>query len=602
MAEDNQFIEKLIFNQMESGPRFTQDSPVYPDVWLDYYEHRNDKNYRADLILIPHKKSSVAELFTELSEYLLKRTLRDEKAGYQMASNGDSVVVRLTFFEMIAIALPLTNWWQNYLWDENGNPTNHYLWLDQMISEILYYSPKDFSKEIWSYQAYRKWLFVIREKPNRKITLWSINRNRTATLSIESSVPATKADSGRRLFDIDGSGISWAVIDSGIDARHTAFRKINKSTSEPFAVAMGSSAERNPNNTRIAATYDFTKFREVISDAYIKSYTSNKNQADENSNDSSAVRNESQAELSDDRTLSDEEFETYIMEIGRNLKFGRMLDWSVIAPILRIPHNLQDYRPPGNPHGTHVAGILAANQPENGLIGMCPGIQLYDIRVMDSSGISEEFNILAAIQFVRWLNNQKENLSIHGVNMSFSMKHDVASYACGQTPVCVACDRLVAEGTVVVAAAGNLGQTMYQSKEGSLSMGFRMVNITDPGNAQRVITVGATHRNQPHAYGVSYFSSKGPTGDGRIKPDLVAPGEKIMSTMPNDGMDRMDGTSMAAPHVSGAAALILSKHRELIGKPDKIKEILCSTATDLGREKYFQGCGMLDVLRAVQAV
>ena len=59
---------------------------------------------------------------------------------------------------------------------------------------------------------------------------------------------------------------------------------------------------------------------------------------------------------------------------------------------------------------------------------------------------------------------------------------------------------------------------------------------------------------------------------------------------------------MAAPHVSGAAALLMARHRELIGQPERVKEILCKTATDLGREKYFQGAGMLDVLRALQCV
>jgi subtilisin family serine protease len=64
----------------------------------------------------------------------------------------------------------------------------------------------------------------------------------------------------------------------------------------------------------------------------------------------------------------------------------------------------------------------------------------------------------------------------------------------------------------------------------------------------------------------------------------------------------MDGTSMAAPHVSGAAALLMSRHRELIGQPRRVKEILCASATDLGRERRFQGAGLVDVLRALQSV
>jgi subtilisin family serine protease len=101
---------------------------------------------------------------------------------------------------------------------------------------------------------------------------------------------------------------------------------------------------------------------------------------------------------------------------------------------------------------------------------------------------------------------------------------------------------------------------------------------------------------------VSYFSSRGPTGDGRLKPDLVAPGEKIRSTVPNDGDALLDGTSMAAPHVSGAAALLISRHPEFIGQPQRVKEILCKSATDLGRERYFQGAGLLDILRALQSI
>jgi subtilisin family serine protease len=63
-----------------------------------------------------------------------------------------------------------------------------------------------------------------------------------------------------------------------------------------------------------------------------------------------------------------------------------------------------------------------------------------------------------------------------------------------------------------------------------------------------------------------------------------------------------DGTSQAAPHVSGAAALLLGRYPELSGQPERVKQILCSTSTDLGREPYFQGHGLVDVLRALQSL
>ena len=87
-----------------------------------------------------------------------------------------------------------------------------------------------------------------------------------------------------------------------------------------------------------------------------------------------------------------------------------------------------------------------------------------------------------------------------------------------------------------------------------------------------------------------------------MKPDLVAPGEKIKGPTPNNRAEFKDGTSMAAPHVSGVAAMLMARHTELIGQPARIKSILCSTATDLGRERYFQGCGLVDALRALQSV
>jgi subtilisin family serine protease len=123
----------------------------------------------------------------------------------------------------------------------------------------------------------------------------------------------------------------------------------------------------------------------------------------------------------------------------------------------------------------------------------------------------------------------------------------------------------------------------------------------------------------PHVYGVSFFSSKGPTGDGRLKPDMVAPGEKILSCatgkfMREKGKEdssgnildcdyvQESGTSMAAPHVSGVIAAFLSVRREFIGEPEKVKCIFVSTCTDLKRVNSFQGAGLVDLMRAIQSV
>jgi len=69
-----------------------------------------------------------------------------------------------------------------------------------------------------------------------------------------------------------------------------------------------------------------------------------------------------------------------------------------------------------------------------------------------------------------------------------------------------------------------------------------------------------------------------------------------------DGYEDMQGTSQAAPYVSGAAAMLLARHSELIGDPARVKAILCRTATDLGRLRDFQGAGLVDILRALQSV
>jgi subtilisin family serine protease len=227
---------------------------------------------------------------------------------------------------------------------------------------------------------------------------------------------------------------------------------------------------------------------------------------------------------------------------------------------------------------------------------------------------------LQAIEKIQEWNQDGKRLLIHGVNMSLGYDFDPRWFGCGQSPICVEVNRLVKSGVVVVVSAGNAGYGSVVTGAGTAEARFNDLTITDPGNADLAITVGSTHREMPHLYGVSYFSSRGPTGDGRLKPDLVAPGERIVSCAAGAEAARygvevdaagnpipllyceQSGTSMAAPHVSGAIAAFLSVRREFIGQPDRVKEIFVSNTVDLRRERAFQGSGLLDLMRVLQAV
>jgi len=415
--------------------------------------------------------------------------------------------------------------------------------------------------------------------------IFLVNLNRAATQSLFESRMTVKADAAQRVFDISTEGIAFAVIDGGIDAIHLGFLK----RSDPKF------GQQNPKYTkadlkessRVVATYDFTILRDIIASG----------------GDAQFAREPNRETIK--RLAAERENKTAFEHLQMRNENARDLDWEIVRPLIQVRHDDQ-YESPGSDHGTHVAGILAANLPkasdlDRPLIGICPDLLLYDLRVFDVEGQGDEFSILCALEFVGWLNRDRANPVVHGVNLSLALAHDVDSFACGQTPICEACNHLVGAGTVVVVAAGNTGFEGSAGKQ-TLGTGYRPISITDPGNADRVITVGSTHRRDPHAYGVSYFSGRGPTGDGRRKPDILAPGEKITSTIRGGRTQRMDGTSMAAPHVSGAAALLMARYPELIGRPLRIKEILMRSATDLNREPSFQGTGLLDVLRALQSV
>ncbi|MCP4608448.1 MAG: S8 family peptidase [Planctomycetes bacterium] len=249
-------------------------------------------------------------------------------------------------------------------------------------------------------------------------------------------------------------------------------------------------------------------------------------------------------------------------------------------------------------HGTHVAGIIRK---------LAPKTIIHDFKVLGKGG-STSFTIIQALYKIRKMNVDARKLLIHGVNMSLGGPVSVGSYGCGYSPECQEANMLVESGVVVCVAASNDGHkilaTISSSNQLEYFPTFMNMGISDPGNAEKVITVGSCHKTIPHHYGISWFSSKGPTGDGRFKPDVVAPGERIMSASIKRGKreEEMSGTSMATPHVSAAIAQFLSVKEEFRGHPLEMKRILMENCTDLGRDRNFQGSGMIDVLRMMQAV
>ncbi len=267
-----------------------------------------------------------------------------------------------------------------------------------------------------------------------------------------------------------------------------------------------------------------------------------------------------------------------------------------------------------NGHGTHVAGVIAgqcsaplpgsADSDAVEFTGIAPQTQLYGFKVLDDDGDGRDSWIIKAVQQVADINDHAGELVIHGVNLSLGGYFDAESYGCGFTPLCNELRRLWRQGVVVVLAAGNEGLAWLVRSDGVAAPMNMDMTIGDPANLEEAIAVGSVHKGNPHSYGVSYFSSRGPTADGRRKPDVVAPGEKIISAHfdfkaadRKTWMVEMSGTSMAAPHVSGLIAGFLSARREFVGFPDRVKQILLQHCTDIGRDPYMQGRGIPNLIQ-----
>jgi serine protease AprX len=200
----------------------------------------------------------------------------------------------------------------------------------------------------------------------------------------------------------------------------------------------------------------------------------------------------------------------------------------------------------GMGHGTHVAGIIAGGlapgapvrvlqqlqDPDNPqgttthkrkvdpalLSGIAPHANLVSLKVLDDQGRGSSMNIVRALEHIRTKINGPKLMRVHGVNLSVGYEFDPKWFACGQSPLCVAVNRLVRSGVVVVVAAGNTGYGVLSSIQRQTSVGFTMT-INDPGNAELPITVGAPG-HAAHLRGVLLLVQ----GADRGRPGQAGPG------------------------------------------------------------------------------
>src|SRR5712691_5457973 len=273
-------------------------------------------------------------------------------------------------------------------------------------------------------------------------------------------------------------------------------------------------------------------------------------------------------------------------------------------------------------HGTHVASIAAGNGriATAKYIGIAPNASIINLRVLNSGGVGSTSGVLSALD---WVATNRTLYNIRVVNMSLGMPA-VDSYR--NDPVCRAVRGLVNAGMVVVAAAGNNGVD---------SNGHKVYgHIHSPGNEPSALTVGASNTFGTDARkddGVASYSSRGPTRsywtdaaglkhyDNLVKPDLVAPGNKLIDAEAVDNflvtqnpqldaavsnldeckMMYLSGTSMATPVAAGAAALMLETNPTLT--PNMVKALLMYAAQPLpGFNMFEQGAGQINIEGAVR--
>jgi serine protease AprX len=288
---------------------------------------------------------------------------------------------------------------------------------------------------------------------------------------------------------------------------------------------------------------------------------------------------------------------------------------SGVAPVPELhgrivaTRDFTDDRGPGmdqNGHGTHIAGIIAAAGKNrfDDTAGVAPGANIINLKVLDAKGRGVVGDVIEAID---WAIANRTRYNIKVINMSLG---GPVTQGWRDDPLCQAVERAYRSGITVVASAGNFGK----AEDGRAIYG----GITTPGISPFAITVGALNtKGTPYRSDdeVASYSSKGPTMyDHLVKPDLVAPGNKILGlaapgstlvrehpelvvSLPEGKRLQLSGTSMAAAVVSGAAGLIFDRQPRF--SPLVIRGLLQFSAEVSGEGMLVSGTGRLNMLAAL---
>ncbi|HEX8076486.1 MAG TPA: S8 family serine peptidase, partial [Chthoniobacterales bacterium] len=494
-------LVELLLLGPSNDRRQLQDSPILGDVWIAFAVKPAEP---MDLLITPFKErpaGPVAVLIAERVRELAIRRVKGQEA--QVAYLQGLVAARLFFEEVLRVIVPMTEWWRDRKVQDGLKAYTDGERLRKRIQTVLDWAhakneDAQLAKSFADFDALDRYIALAGiilwvAKQNKKATssigaigdalakvkrpdaivrtlrelleeisadsrrpsfptkpqIRQVSLNRRAMPALEKSVPSVKGDAARTLFNVRCDAIRWAVMDSGIDGTHEVFKNKDKE-----------------GQSRIIKAFDFSNIRKIVSLDNLDTKT--------------PAFKERLGELREGREkeLSVRDATDLLRQLAKDAENDRPIHWELVEKFIEIDPTT----PPSSGHGTHVAGIIGARarsvtssasagdgeQVEtdgnaNFADGMCPDIKLYDFRVLGKSLQDTEFAIIAALQYIRYLNERHTYISVHGANLSLSIPHDVRNFACGRTPICNECERLVESGVVVVAAAGNLGYQRFET-------------------------------------------------------------------------------------------------------------------------------------------